>query len=204
MNPIPKLWPGETVVCIGGGPSLTPDDVDFVRGKARVIAINNAYQLAPWADVLYACDDKWWRWHKGVADFEGLTYSMKQAARRWNPKVQIVRNAGESGLELNPGRGLKTGRNSGYQAINLAVHFGARRILLLGYDMRGGAKHWFGEHPDRSKPPFSSCIRLFQTLVKPLNALGIEVVNCTPGTSLQCFPQMPLAEALPERREAVA
>ncbi len=187
--PVPKLWPGATIVCAATGPSLTAAQLDRCRLDARVIAVNNAYQLAPWADVLYACDQKWWHWHKGVPTFRGLKYSLNASY----PDVKVLKNVGQTGLSSNPS-GLMTGHNSGYQAINLAVHLGAARILLLGYDMQGG--HFFGKHPDKSAPPFAACLKAFPTLVKPLAALGIEIVNCTPGSALTCFPMRSLDEAL--------
>lgn len=192
---VPKLWAGETVVCLATGPSLTVDDVNYVRDKAKVIAINNAYQLAPWADVLYACDAKWWHWHRGVPSFQGLKYSLDPMSRAFKG-VQILDKTGQEGLEVLP-TGLKTGSNSGYQAINLAVHFGAVRILLLGYDMHGG--HFFGTHPDHSAPPFDICLPKFATLVQPLARLGVLVINCTRKTKIPetVFPRMPLEEALP-------
>jgi hypothetical protein len=181
------------VVCLGTGPSLTRADVDYVRGKARVIAINDAYTLAPWADVLYACDSKWWLWHKGAPTFAGLKFGLQPRATVW-PSVTVLRSAGADGLELDP-TGLRTGKNSGYQAINLAVHLGAARIVLLGYDMAGD--HFFGSHPDRTRPPFALSLRLFGTLVAPLRAAGVEIVNCTRRTALTAFPQAPLEEVLP-------
>lgn len=192
---VPRLWPGATVVCLGTGPSLTAADVASVRGRARVIAINDAYKLAPWADVLYACDAKWWAWHKGVPTFPGLKYAIQAGADRW-PGVQLLRKTGDTGLELSP-HGLRTGSNSGYQAIGLAVHLGAARILLLGYDMTGGAAHFFGKHPDGSGPPFKLCLERFATLVAPLRERGIDIVNCTRTTALRCFPCQPLEQALP-------
>jgi hypothetical protein len=202
---VPKLWPGSTIVCLGGGPSLTQADVDLCRGRARVIAINDAYKLAPWADVLYACDDKWWEWHKGVKGFAGLKYSMTAKTGKW-PNVQRLRNDGPHGLCLTP-TGLRTGRNGGYQAINLAVHLGAARILLLGYDMErsGGKSHWFGEHPKGSTPsPYQSFLQVFPTLVEPLKKLSIEVVNCSRRTALKTFPLRPLEAMLPANELAEA
>jgi len=190
---VPKLWPGEPIVCLGTGPSLTAEDVAYVRGKARVIAVNDAYKLAPWADVLYAADAKWWGWHKGVPGFTGLKYTAQPGAVRW-PGVQLMHRSGLDGLDLNP-RNVRTGFNSGYQAINMAVHFGAGRSVLLGYDMRGD--HFFGKHPDRTVPPFVLCLAKFATLVPPLAALKIPIVNATRQTALTCFPRVPLEEALP-------
>lgn len=196
---VERLWPGETVVCLGGGPSLTPQDVESVRERARVIAINNAYQIAPWADVLYAADSAWWAVHKGVPSFTGLKFSLEKRAGVW-PGVNVLENMGNKGLELQP-TGLKTGRNSGYQAINLAVHLGAKRVLLLGYDMerrKGDASHWFGEHPSplvNTRPEtFHDFCKHFQTIVEPLKALGIEVINCSRRTALTVFPWKPLDE----------
>jgi hypothetical protein len=188
MNAVPKRWPGETFVLIGGGPSLTPGDVRAVRGRARVIAINDAYTLAPWADVLYGCDGKWWDWHAGAPSFEGYRYALDPAAARW-PHVRVLQNTGPLGLELDP-TGLRTGKNSGYQAINLAVHLGAARILLLGYDMScdGTRSHWFGEHPDRQPSPYPQMREAFDSLVEPLAAIGVTVVNCSRRTELTAFP----------------
>lgn len=198
MKGVKKLWPGETIVCIGTGPSLTQADVDYVRGKARVLAINDAFKLALWADALYGCDGQWWEWNKGARDFKGMKFGMTVRKGHFRDVVRM-RNAGTKGLCLEPD-GLCTGRNSGYQAINLAVHFGAARILLLGYDMsrdRNGRSHFFGEHPKRANPsPYPAFRQLFPTLVKPLAALGIEVINCTRRTELTTFPCVPLEEAL--------
>jgi hypothetical protein len=178
------------------GPSLTPEDVDYVRGKATTVVINDAFRLAPWADALYACDAKWWYWHwlKGAREFAGLKFSLDSSAKRY-PGVQVLRNTGETGLELDPS-GVRTGRNSGYQAIGVAVHLGAKKVVLLGYDMNGDG-HFFGRHPDGTKPPFNVCLQRFTTLVDPLKQAGVEVVNCTPNTALTCFPCAPLRETLP-------
>lgn len=196
---IPRLCPQGTAICLGGGPSLTAADVEACRGQGTVIAINDAYKLAPWAEVLYACDDKWWRWHKGVPDFQGRKFALEpwRSEARF-PDVTVLKNAGIDGLELTPGA-LRNGRNSGYQAINLAVQLGAVRVLLLGYDMRvapGGKSHWFGEHPDGAPPQVQMFLPHFTTLVAPLKAAGVEVLNCSRQTALKAFPRQSLEKAL--------
>jgi hypothetical protein len=214
---VERVWPGETFVCVGTGPSLTARDVDFCRGKARVIAINDAYKLAPWADVLYACDNKWWGWadknykgqhptfHSCTAHTTGHKYGLKPY-----PGVRLLRGNEpglDYGLSLDPGV-LRTGFNSGYQAINLAVLFGAVRVVLLGYDMRVDKKrardHFFGQHPDHTVPAVGACLTAFKTLVKPLQHAGVEIINCTPGSALQSFSMRSLAEVLADERVEVA
>lgn len=202
MASVARLFPGETIVCIGSGPSLTDADVAFVRGKARVIVVNDNYKKAPRADVLYACDKDWWLHHQWVPSFQGLKVALdSQTYSRtpWPAEIQRLRNTGETGIERDP-TGLRTGKNSGYQAINLAVHLGAARILLLGYDMQrtNGKVHWFGNHPDDldRNPPFAEFLKAFPTLVKPLQKMGIEIVNCSRQTALTCVPMMPIDQAL--------
>lgn len=196
MTSVPRRFPNSTIVCLGAGPSLTAEDVAACRGKAHVIAINDTVTLAPWADVLYACDRKWWQAHPETASFRGLKYGLQSLNR---PDVQILENTGDQGIEVEP-TGVRTGKNSGYQAINLAVHLGAKRIVLLGYDMqpgRHGKLHFFGNHAwTNVLPPFQLFLALFETLAGPLQALGIEVVNCSRVSALNVFPRQSLTEAL--------
>lgn len=199
---VPKLWPDSTIVILASGPSLNTTDIATCRAamagdsQSHVIAIKDSIRLAPWADVLYACDRRWWRAHPETASYAGPKYGLEAVVDR--PDVQVLRNTGETGLELDPS-GLRTGRNSGYQAINLAVHLGARRIALLGYDMKTDAKgkqRWFGDHSYGGPMiPFYTFRELMPTIVPPLAALGVYVMNCTPGSALECFPHHGLDEA---------
>lgn len=208
---VPRLCDGGTVVCIASGPSLTTEDVDYCRGKAdRMIVVNDNYRLAPWADALIASDYRWWLWHKGVPSFKQLRYATSRGVRelakrgKWR-EIQILQNTGRDGLELKP-NGLKHGLSTGYRAVNLAVHFGASRIFLLGYDMkrvgtdgtpeRERKEHWFGEHPNRSRSPFDAFRKCFATMVQPLAELGVSVVNCSRDTALECFPRADLRDVL--------
>jgi hypothetical protein len=196
---VPRAFPGCTAVCLGGGPSLTRADVEACRGRARIIAINDAIRLAPWADVLYAADARWWITHQDTKLFAGLKFGLQPCIGR--PDVTVLRHTGRLGLESDPS-GLRTGGNSGYQAIQVAVHLGASTILLLGYDLRyaQGRAHWFGSHPSPLNDPSESQLVTwrshFATLVAPLAELGITVINCTPGTALTCFPRGSLRDAL--------
>ncbi len=193
---IDRIWPDSTVVCIGCGPSLVQADVDHCRDRAKVIAINDAYKLAPWADALYACDSRWWAWHQGAPEFTGLRFGM--TTHKW-PNVTFVRNLGDRGF-ASSGDGVYTGRNSGYQSLQLAIIMGAKRVLLLGYDMhfeQGGPTHFFGEHPDRRKPPVKVFLDHFKNCVAPLSKISVEVVNCSPQSALTMFPRSTISEALP-------
>lgn len=196
-----RLWPGATVVCIGAGPSLTREDVDHCRGKARVIAINKSWDLAPWADCFYSADAKWWKHRDGEPEFHGLKVAVEDEPlpdgvnrMRYDPNA-------EPGLQRDPGW-LAYGSNSGHQAINLAYHLGASRILLLGYDMQftDGRVHWHGNHPSPLANPspvlLDNWLKDFPTLARDLESEGVEVLNCSRSTALACFARADIREVL--------
>jgi hypothetical protein len=195
---VPVLCPGGTVVCIGGGPSLTVDDIEYVRGKVdAVVAVNDAYKLAPWATALVALDGRWWKWQNGAADFEGLRITNDRSASVY-PGVLILKHAGADGIDTEPTQ-IRSGGNSGFAAINVAVHLGARRVVLLGYDLQpgpNGERNFHDDHAVKGPQKFAQWLAHYNRLPAVLARLGVEVINCTPRTALTCFPQAPLRETL--------
>lgn len=186
---VPRSWPGATVAIIASGAGATPLVAQHVRAaRVRCIAVNNAFRLAPFADVLYAADAEWWT-HPSNADartFAGERISVSAVPAEFG--VKLLRQTGNSGFDPDAGA-LRTGCNSGYQAIHLAVHFGARKIILCGYNLSGPNFH--GRHVDGLRTTDEAHYGLFlskyPTLVEPLRARGVDVVNCTPNTALKCF-----------------
>jgi hypothetical protein len=190
---VPQLWPGRTVAVLASGPSMSQRVADEVRAAGLpVIVVNNTYQLAAWADLLYAADAEWWAQHPQAREFAGLKVTCSDVRG-----IHKLRNTGAEGFDPDPAA-VRTGGNSGYQAIHVAAHAGASRILLLGYDMDGG--HWHAEH----EPPLRTTHRdtygvwlgRFPRLRTELEVRGIEVVNCNPESALRAFRKMSLAEAL--------
>jgi hypothetical protein len=194
---ISRLWPGATVAIAASGPSLTAAQLDQIRGRAKLIVINSTFRLAPWADALYACDCRWWTENPDSLTFAGLKFSLLRNVDRSVVSFQ----AGQvEGLEKDRSK-LATGGNSGHQALNLAVHLGATRIALLGYDMRLGPNGETHHHPDHvapsRNPPAVNLARWakrFSTMVPALRELGVQVINATPGSAIECFPRARIEE----------
>ena len=210
---VPPLWRGERVFCVASGPSSVDLDLSVLDGR-RVIAINDNYRRCPFADLLYFCDWKWWRWHHDRAEFQtfaGIKVTLDERVAAADPRIFWLKN-GDSGEAGSAGRAglsersdsLRTGRNSGYQALNLAVHLGAREIVLIGYDMKVGPKgeeHWFGQHRDRQGrivPTTASSIAKwathFETLLPDLAWRGVTVLNAGPDSAIDCFERVRLDE----------
>lgn len=180
---VPRLFPGHTIFILGSGPSLTAEDVDRLR-PYPVIAVNDTYQLAPFAAAVYASDSKWWHWHADAAEHRGLKYTLQQTKF---PSVVALRARRQQPLESDP-HFLATGGHGGYQAINLAVHFGAQQLVLLGYDFQpadDGSHHYFGEHPDRSHTRYDQWQQMYLDLPSQLIPLGVTIINATRRTALQ-------------------
>lgn len=198
---VPKIWsPQVPVVCIGGGPSLTAEDVMSLAAlPVHIIAVNDAYKLTPFAAVLFAADFWWWKKENGAPSFHGMRFSLEERASKYG--CRILRPGPEDGLSDDP-MVLNTGENSGYSAINLAVLLGAKTIFLLGYDMKSGADgrtHWFGNHDNGyGEPPYARHLSHFPSLVAPLAQRGVSVINCTRDTALLTFPRVPLEDVIKE------
>jgi hypothetical protein len=189
-------WEGSDCALVASGPSLSRPQCEYVKGNAKVIAVNDGYKFAPWADILYAADHRWWTWEK--RDFAGLKVSIEQHQNvEWPADIHVLRNldnGSPTGISLDP-KGLKTGANSGYQALNLAVLLGAKRIILLGYDYKfsQGKSHFFGDHPvSTNENHLSLFVKNFSTIENELKRLGVEVLNCSPESVLNQFPKVSL------------
>lgn len=196
------------MLCVAGGPSLDRDRIARLAGRCRAITINGRVDGerpeygCPWADVLYGADAAWWRKAQGGAGFEGLKVALQENEFR---AVKVLHHDHAPGLSFDPGT-LHTGSNSGYQAINLAVLLGAKRIVLAGYDMKpapDGKLHWHGSHrpedglrnPEPSRS-FANWIAAFETMMPDLAKAGVDVINATPGSALTCFPMAELEDVI--------
>jgi hypothetical protein len=193
------IWAGEAAVVIASGPSLTQADVDLCRGR-RMIAVNDNWRRAPWADCLFAADRGWWE-RKGPAagEFAGMRVT-----------IDAIDDGDAHQMLPDPYAGLCTdrrklaaGSNSGGYAVNLAFHFGANPIVLLGFDMKAaadGRTHWFGSHPEGLCNPdernFDHWRTRLRAMGQRLKERGVDVINATRDTALTGFRQMDLEDAL--------
>lgn len=194
MNTKSPVW-----IFLASGPSQHASDIELVR-KIRehvtVVAINNQIFAAPWADILYTCDSSWLRHYDD---------RIQSTARRISPDVPAAQfGARVIAMEAGDGLGrsaIRSGNNSGYQALNYGFLCGMRHAILLGYDMKwsaDGKRHNHADHPS----PLGNfgvptmCQRKFPALAKDLAAEGVSVINASRETALDCFPRAPLRVAL--------
>lgn len=195
-------WTGERCVIVASGPSAKDIDLASARGKARFIAINNSWRLAPWSDLLYACDFRWWKAYKGVPEFAGLKASqdsMIHSQEAWNIKRVVCERKTDALLMQQPGK-IGWAGNSGFHCLNLAAQFGCKRIILVGFDLRlDKGVHWHGRHSKMNNPTPRNVERWRRAIddaAPVLKQHGIEVLNCSPISALKNYPKVSFAEAM--------
>ncbi len=180
-------------VVIATGPSITTQQIDFVRAKhaegvCKVVVVSDAYLLMPEATALVSHDACWWENHAAAREFAGRKFS-----GRFHPGVELLPFDGHYGKALN----------SGLQAMRAAELLGASRILLLGFDLSADrGAHFFGKHP---APLRNTTPRRFKSHISQFRKWnGPPVVNCTAGSALTQFPMSTIEQELGIQERSVA
>ena len=130
------MFENERVFIVGSGPSLTGFDFSQLNGE-KVIAINHAYRLTK--HDLHCFYDTSFLEEAKPAGYDPRTHSAKVLCKRdlvvpKNDNIIEFRRA--SGITQRFKDGLYMGFSSALPAINAALIYGAREVLLLGIDCR--------------------------------------------------------------------
>lgn len=187
-------WSGQTAVIVASGPSAKDAPLRRLRDTARFIAVNESWRLCPWADALYACDGAWWRRNDGVPEFAGLKLTYEIAAARQFSLMRVAIDRANHAI-LTGGDVVGDGGNSGFQALNLAINWGAKRVLIVGFDMSlTNGEHWHGRHGQGLNNPRDATVRKWLSADWTAPA-DVEVVNCNPRSALTAYPKMSFEDA---------
>lgn len=192
-------WHGECVAIVASGSSAKTFDLSLLKDRIHVVAVNNSRELCPWADMLYACDVNWWNLNRGASEFKGIKVTQDVLARQNYPALIRIEVQGMNDKLLTERLGLVgAGGNSAFQAMNLVVQMGATGIALIGCDLSG--EHWHGRHlppctnPDESN--FRRWRKSFNDAATTLTALGVDVVNCSPTSTIAVYPKVTIPQML--------
>lgn len=167
--------------------------------EKKVIAVNMAYTLAPWAPVVFFGDEGFWKNNtKQLQAHQGLKVSTNSRFRNSSEVQYIERDKIKRfGLSKNH-HSLCWNNNSGACAIDLAVHMGAEKVVLLGFDMQlvEGKSHWHQAYPHQNNNPYLRHLKGFPDIAADAKQKGVEIVNCSTATALTVFPIGKLLEHL--------
>lgn len=182
---VPREWSGRCfVLCTGESLKQQAHLVPKLRG--RIIAVKHAVLLRPDADVLLLAGGE-----ADVADaliprFKGQYIIVR--GEKYAEKRQGVKYIGKS-KEHDRLCDMPThtaGRDTGTSAIDLAFHFGATEIIVLGMDMQGGhyCRHNL-QHPPEVH--FREHMKVQPDIAADAKARGIRIVNVSPTSRVECF-----------------
>lgn len=200
MDSAISFSPDRPVWIVGGGPSLKGFNFSYLR-DLDVVAINKSFMDLPFAKIVWWTDAKFYlmclnnKWplmkHLGVK----CAGTDHRDDVKYPKEVRQFKFDGSSGLSFAEGY-LRHGNNSGYAAINLVIAYGARRIRLLGYDMKlseSGDDHYHDGYPGFSKTKqrtyTEKMLPYFDKMLPDLKRCGAEVINCNPDSALNTFPK---------------
>ena len=205
------MKPYETIVCIGTGPSLRPEQIQAARDKGFTLYVcNNAVFEAPDAALLYSVNLAWWdHYWPQVKDLPCEKWTTNPvAAMQYNLNWIAEQNA--PGLSLDP-TVINHGHGSGYSLVSLAFRNGAKRIALLGYDLKYAAdydgkarqigsspRHFFGEYPPSMQHWPSVMVKNgvhveLLDLYRSIAEQGlVKIINSTPTSAIDCFERIPI------------
>ena len=183
--------------CIVAAPGPSLDEEALKDTGYPLLAVGDAYRVLPWADAMYACDNRWWL-EQYDGSFKSEIWSghevqgndKTEAYEKWG--MRLVEGRHGNTFSLDPSF-IHYGSNSGFQAINLAIHFGCTYIILAGYNMGGPNKCRDGING--SNGSYGGFIPNFVNAAKHLPGY-IRIVNTTPNSALECFEKMDLQDAL--------
>lgn len=197
---IPKIWDGDTVYIVAGGPSLKGFNFERLNGK-NVIAINKAFMYVRNPTVLYWTDTRFYNWYKGEIDsLKTMKITASHSGRYLAEDVLLIKNAGSGRvLDLSSPDKLTTTNNSGLGAIGLAIKMGAKKIYLLGYDMghSDGKSHFHDGYPagNSREHIYKGMTRFFEDNEASLNNAA-DIYNTNPKSNLRSFKFISLDKAL--------
>jgi hypothetical protein len=195
-------WSNEVVAVVASGASASVEVVDKLRGRCRVAVVNNSYKLAPWADLLYAADDHWWREYKVAREFAGLkvTCGRHTAFQHGIFFVDLIdeklSNTDQDNIVMEPRGTIGRGGNSGFQLINIVTQAGCKNQIWIGFDFIGD--HWHARHSPPMKNPSQRTLdkwcRRLDRQAPLLESFGVTVRLVSATSALTAFTKVKSVE----------
>jgi hypothetical protein len=179
------------VLIIGGGYSVSSLNLSRFRSM-DTIAINNSWEIAPWAGTLLFGDSRWWdkdlygvEWGNREKVLEFFGGEIITTARVDHPRVTRMKKARRMDQFLRNPEWL-FGTDSGTKALSLSYRRGYKRIYVAGFD--GGKAGPNGEHNfhnDHKTTPNTADYHLFlknqEEMIDLLEKSGAKVFRITEG-----------------------
>lgn len=233
---VPKMWEGGECWIIGGGPSVPiefriPEEVvqkvytrqapissyspymEAIHDR-HVIGVNTAFLLGDWINVFTFGDVGFFKENqRQLREFPNLKVSLcvdfesKHSRLVEGDNVKYILHDRRNKFGISKRKGMISwNMNTGMASINLAYHFGVKRIYLLGFDQartkETNMQHWHSHYRPHTrqlhenKLPFRKHSQGLDQIAEDAKRLGLEIYNISKLSAIKQFPKMKLSEAL--------
>jgi len=213
-----NAWKDQPCYIIGGGASLRGFDFSLLKSKRNKIAINRAWKDVYDADIWFSEDhrvvvDLWgkdplFQAFKGTKVLHALAKGFKEEVLEVDPTLCVIERKRQDKYWSRSFRdGLSMSSCSGVGAINIAWLLGADPIYLLGFDYRSDNQLVQNYHDDyknkgfdwmvgaNKAEEFKSDMELW-VATHTQDRQIINLVNPAYPSAVECWPKVPLLEAL--------
>lgn len=188
-------------VCIGSGPSLTEEDIDFCRKQGwKLATCNMGYKIAPDCHIFHAMDSGWWE-----LVGSDLMKSLSPHCQHWSGSLEHAKKYKANYLTWDGEQGYSDqwghchgGKLSGLQLINIVGWQNPDLVILLGYDNQhtNGKAHWHHDYPEHMRNVGIVGQQLGDYAILNKEA-PFHIINCSRDTNIEGIPRLPL-EAIPQ------
>ena len=185
------------IVIIGGGPSVKETNLNLIKDKF-VIGTNAAFYLGDWVDICFFIDCRFHRENeKALKSFPNRIVTTCEILQN-KKEIEVYGKCEHCSIceHKNKLAQPEKGKNTGATAINLAIRLGAKRIVLIGYDMKviKGKHNYHTYHKHRPKDGiYDKFLPHFKRISENLPK-DIEIINATPNSALPYFKKQKLED----------
>ena len=186
---------GKRLFILASGPSLS--ELDLSRLDRRITMGLNRSALV-YANTYYHCvmDQRLFELHGDLLQKTRQLFTVEGRPFR----IQL-KNLAADGFSWDLTKGIYTGYTIAYFALQLGVYMEFAEVFFLGLDLKhqGRSTHFFGRDEvsaNHEKTEFPKMEKMLSHAAALLRDRPIKVYNCSPNSSLTCFPWMSYDEAV--------
>lgn len=185
---VPISYAGQTVTIIAGGPSLK--GFNFSRVVDPVIAVNDSCYRRH-SDIIVSMDAGWHRRHGAyLAAYDGYLVTDRPSSRK--DAILVEYHEGPR-KEAEIDWAIKAANLSGFLALALALHLGAKKVVLLGYDGGYTEESNYYANPNAATPTGYSNKNVHYDIFKDM-----DIVNVGMESQIKAFRKIPIEAPLYE------
>lgn len=190
-----KLHPSKHCFIISSGPSINGMDLEPLSRRIT-FGLNRSFKAHE--NSYYHCvfDHRLFELYPEELKKSRFLFTLED--RPFGIPIHLL---GSEGWSWDLEKGVYSGYTISYFALQLAVYMGFKEIYFLGLDL-GNDKdntHFFGHDfnsKDHDTTEFPKMRKSFEQVAQMLREEGINVYNCSPTSTLKCFPYKDYKEAI--------